>query len=1142
MFKKLLSAAAILACSVIYSGDMVFETAPALQVKYKGKTVVSSDRLLIDQKIVPLKDSRTETIKGGRVVNSFDTVDNIKFRREVALRENDSEIEITFQAFVPAYHPLTETDKDNHTRRKSLRYQLIIPADIFTGCKYTAHIGRSGKPQVISGKLDRKSNLNKSVRHISLVKDGQNLVYDANPKGVGSQGSGWHLEREGKEWIFSIALTPRFCGGTLTGKMVIMTGDENSYDKDHAYRKYSYFDRMGSEYRFVFGAEKFGKFYTQAANAVFGGKQKFGWVNTPVFKKLKFAPEGALYSAVAGSKPALFRVSGLRNGVYMMSVNTGNGSNKAVKPMTLKCNGKVIADKITVKPQSVNVIAFPVWVENGVADFEFSGNWQLSTINVQILQTAREDYTFRRGYWVSAKGPYPGALLHNEHFAKEPQFKVSIDDYPLPEQGKEMALPRKKWNYPVNHAKFATPARDWRGNAFIGSMGMPNSGRFDEITTPEDIERRASHLENEDVNSILVNGLLARHTHPASLKRVEKVIADYVKAGRKHNFKVLDHQDYSLLWDSDSGFRVMVENTHKLQHTVDGHAITRGICPVNPNALKPFREYIKNHILATGIDGIMIDETCFHGIDFCGCPACRKAFFAETNWHFPVNELSEHFRLYSKNRSDSELWRTWLLWRQKKIGDFWVGVKDVVSKINPEFVVMGYTTHYGLTSTHASHGQGNALEQLARAWDFIGTEIMSRNIYGCYRAVQSLRKAKNHYRNSFDVPVFGLVYSGGLDWNVFYFGWALNNMNCQATWETSAIPCPPGHSNYRKFTPETGNMDKVTARPVADIAMIFSNPSRDWPFMAAYPPELLGTSQVLSANHIQHEFYNESSLNPEFLSKIKVLYLNNTMAMSDESWNSVKEFVRNGGTLFVTGRTGVRTESGAYRKVTPLADFFPGLKMSNKTFTSKEFKLEGKTYKLDQAVYGAYYILPKKFKGEKLMTFVRGKNELPALIRTRYGKGTVVLTGFMFGAPSHAREAGVGAKVKFQPLKDLEELHMAVLKKCDLVPNVWNPGDLPVGVLTSVYRDGKKIMVHFLNATGSKYKPGETIPAVLKGDIFPQLEKDIVFTVPGDFKQARAASPDFAGFKALQCKRLNGELQVTLPKELLKVYTVVHLE
>ena len=85
-------------------------------------------------------------------------------------------------------------------------------------------------------------------------------------------------------------------------------------------------------------------------------------------------------------------------------------------------------------------------------------------------------------------------------------------------------------------------------------------------------------------------------------------------------------------------------------------------------------------------------------------------------------------------------------------------------------------------------------------------------------------------------------------------------------------------------------------------------------------------------------------------------------------------------------------------------------------------------------------------------------------------------------------------------------------------------------------------MVHFLNATGSRYKVGETIPAVLKGNSFPQLEKDIVFTIPGDFRKARAASPDFEGFKDLPCQRQSGQLQVTLPKELLKVYTIVHLE
>lgn len=1142
MIKEIILAAAATAGMGISAGDFSFDSSNGLQVRYKGRVVVSSDRLMFDKKVVPIKDKRSEQINGNPVVNAFDTVDDIKFRREVALRENGSEIEITFQAFVPAYHPLTESDPESHTKRKNLTYQLIIPPDVFSNSTFSAHTGRSGRSTHITGTLPKKSPRGYSVRHISLVKDGQSLVFDANPKGVGSQGQGWGLSRDGRDWVFTIAITPRFCGGTLTGKMVILTGDEKTHDLHHAHRNYRYFERLAAEHRFVFGAEKFGNFYTAAHIQPYSEKKKSGWLDNPQLTIRRFAPEGALYSAVAGKVPAVFRVGGLRNGVYLMTVNTGNGSADAVQPMSLECNGKIIADKITVKPHSVNVIAFPVWVENGVADFRFSGNWMLSTINVQILQTAREDYTFRRGYWMSSQGPYPGALLHNEHFAKEPEFKVSIDDYPLPEQGKETALPRKKWEYPFNHVKFASPQRDWRGNAYIGSMGMPNSGQFSEIVTPEIIERRVSHLEAEDVNSILVNGLLARHTHPASLPRVEKRIADYVKAGHKHNIKVLDHQDYSILWDSDSGFRVLVENTHKLQHTVDGHALTRGICPVNPDALKPYWEYIKKHIIATGIDGIMIDETCFHGIDFCGCPACRKAFFAETNWHFPVNELSPDFRLYSKDPMTSELWRTWLMWRQKKVGDFWVNIKKIASAVNPEFVVMGYTTHYGLLSTHASHGQGNAMEQLARAWDFIGTEIMTRNIYSCYRAVQSYRKAKNHFANSFNIPTFGLVYSTGLDWNIFYFGWALNNMNGQATWETSAIPCPEGYANYRKFTVENGNMNRVTAKPWADVALIFSNPSRDWPYMAAYPPELLGTSQVLSANHIQHEFYNESSLNADSLSKMKILYLNNTMALSSEHWENVKAFVRNGGTLFITGRTGVKNERGEVRSVTPIADIFPGVKLGKLSYKGNIFTFNGKKYKLKQAVNGANYILPRKFKGEVLMTFTRGKKELPALVRTNYGKGQVYLTGFMFGANSFARECGVDKPFNFAPQYDVEKLHIDILRQCGLAPNVWQFENLPAAVLTSVYRDNSKVFVHFLNATGSKFKLGEKVPAVLSGDIFPKLKKDIVFTIPGNFKRARAASPDFAGYKDLQCKQQNGALQVILPKELLKVYTVVHVE
>ena len=109
--------------------------------------------------------------------------------------------------------------------------------------------------------------------------------------------------------------------------------------------------------------------------------------------------------------------------------------------------------------------------------------------------------------------------------------------------------------------------------------------------------------------------------------------------------------------------------------------------------------------------------------------------------------------------------------------------------------------------------------------------------------------------------------------------------------------------------------------------------------------------------------------------------------------------------------------------------------------------------------------------------------------------------------------------------------------------NTWDPGDTPAAVLTNVFEVDGKLAIHFLNATGSHLKPGETIPTAMKTPVFPPLANDITFAVPRKTAKAYAVSPDYDGKRPLECKPLpNGHTQIRLPKELLKAYTIVYIE
>lgn len=1143
MLKRLgFALAATLGAWSASGGDFAILPGSTLQVEYRQRPVVVSDCFRIGDTAVALPVNRTEEIGGDTAANSFGEVGGIAFRRETVVRDGGREIEISFQAQVPAYNG--EADG------KTLSYEVVLPLSEFTGSDFVAVTGRSSKTEEIKGKITDRFNpaaLKGKIRWLALTDAKKALVFDCDPGGINAHGDYgpnaiigmWAVKRDGDHLVLSIAYAPKLFGGDMTGKLVIHAAEAGDYDRRHAHRAYSYFSPLQPDRQYVFGATKFGKNYTDAGTTAYSAEKKAGWLDNSAMTVRNFAPEGACYSAVAGAKPAIFRVSDLRSGLYLVTLTAGNGKEGEVGPWSLNCDGRNVASGLKLAPQSVTVINFPAWIEDGDAELKLEGSWQLSTLDFQLLQASPEDYTFRRGFWKSDKGPYPSVLRRSPHYAEEPAYSINLSSYPLPEEGKEAALPRKAWTEPTSHAEFQSPDRDWRGQATIGSLGPSNNGTFAEFDTPELLARRMKELGDDQINILLLNGFLSRHTYPAHLPRVEKTVTDIVNAGHARGMKILDHQDYSLLWNMDSGFRVLVENMDKLQQTIDGNLVARGFCPVNPAALDSYMDNLARYIRATGIDGIMIDETCFHGLEFCGCAACRKAFKADTDWELPANELSKDL-----NNKESALWRTWLAWRQKKVGDFWYEVKKRASAINPEFVVMGYTTHYGMTSTYGSLNQGNALEQLARTWDFIGTEIMSRNIYASYRSVQAFRKAKNQYRNSADIPVFGLVYSDGYDWNVLYFGWALNNMNGQTTWEMTGVQCPEGQSNYRRFTREKGNMNLLKAEPRADIALVFSNASRDWPRMAAYPPDVFGTSQLLSARHIQHEFLNESGLRSDALKKFKVLFLNNAMALDDAAWNGVKQFVKDGGTLYLSGRTGMADEAGTLREHFPPADFFPGLSLGQRPVKCREFVgKDGKIIKIATPVYGAEFLWQDgKPQGEVMMTAVLSpKVSVPALLRIACGKGQVYLTPFLFGNPAQALEVTSTKPMSFDPQPDAEALYYTVMETAGIIPNVWNPVAVPEAVLTSVYRDGKNTMVHFLNATGSKFKKGEIVPSVLKGNPYPAPTADIVFELPGKFTEIYAASPDFEGKKPLSGKHENGVTRVTLPKELLKVYTIVHL-
>ena len=108
---------------------------------------------------------------------------------------------------------------------------------------------------------------------------------------------------------------------------------------------------------------------------------------------------------------------------------------------------------------------------------------------------------------------------------------------------------------------------------------------------------------------------------------------------------------------------------------------------------------------------------------------------------------------------------------------------------------------------------------------------------------------------------------------------------------------------------------------------------------------------------------------------------------------------------------------------------------------------------------------------------------------------------------------------------------------------VWSV-KAPRLVLSELYRDKDGLYAaHFLNTTGTEnVKLGEVVRGI-KGEVWPAIMEDVVFTMrDGNVKTAYAVSPDFAGRKELEIKHVGSQAEITLPKELLKAYTIVYIK
>ena len=427
------------------------------------------------------------------------------------------------------------------------------------------------------------------------------------------------------------------------------------------------------------------------------------------------------------------------------------------------------------------------------------------------------------------------------------------------------------------------------------------------------------------------------------------------------------------------------------------------------------------------------------------------------------------------------LQKRWYAWRFQTVANWFVELRRHLKDLRPDLVLTMYNVYWNFMASQFSSMYSTDLLELGRAVNMMGVEALAGNTMQMSRPLFPLNRMFNVLNRLYGVPVFGFYYNP--DMTRRYFCWAMANMLGQTallgdTWRDPKVP------DFARWGASAANMRRDGAEQVCEVALLFSRHSRDWNRLTdCYVlADLFGLAQELEAMKIPYEFIGDDNVNVRDLSKYRVLALGTAQCLSDAEVAEIKAFAGRGGRVLMCPDSGTRDEFGEPRREPAFAGL-AGDPRSNVSLMPQARDFYCWLYNYGQT----FSFNPDR---EKLSDFRRTMRRL---------------------------------------LTDA---------------TVWRTQHLPEKVYSTIWRerDGA-LVVHFLNSTATDIRSGDQMPRQTPSPAWPAIEEDVRFALPAPADaRACAVSPDFEGERPLETRDAgNGLLAVSLPKELLKAYTIVRI-
>ena len=861
----------LLVCSLL-AGRGIFEVAKtgngSFLVKHRGDVLLRDIAPLVaeDGTALPLKTEDTILPDGTKVWNIWSEEYESRFRMEVVLPHAGNSVEISLLGEAPAWPKYSKRQLRMHLplgKCKNTTFKGV------TGVSRAGHAFRSG---VFDDKLEKGLLLNQLWRFLALdAGKNKKVIFDFDPIGptnpcpqypVGVIYGFGRIDYQGEALDILCGSDTKDEGGFTGAKIVLREGTIDDFSKIHVLPRYHYNQHITPLFYDSFGADKTGRHYHHLDTARFNAAAKRGWTAGSNLRKV-VGSEGALYSHVAGNDGVLkYALPG--KGLYLFCFYMGN-SNNTENRFSLGINGRVYLEKQSIPAGKIAMVTIPVWITGDSAEIKFTGDFILSTVSVQYFISEKEDYSFNRAFWFT-NGFEPANAFHSEDYQRPLKLDATVKIINMPVPGQETSHPAKELFRPVDKVDMKSPKMSWSNHINMKTVNGVR-GALSEYRDPVRMKRLIEESKKHGVNVFMISGMHGRQGFPGRLEQNAEDLMVFADAAHKAGIKVIDHHDSTFMENWEQGLRVMAERAGEMAVCYYDFAPTPHFCLSNENFTRTYRNYLRNILKVSKIDGFQIDELTYyrHG---CLCFSCREAFERDTGWQLPMNELDPRLQNYK-----SDLRKMWFAWRKCNMANWWIGLRHDVMDVAPDMFLSTYCTHREqLQSLPGINLPFDLLEQ-ARGVALFGSEVMPRNPYYNARSLFVYRKLFNMFCIGYDTPPIWVWYYTG-NWDVYYFCWAVSNMLQQSPMVDGITSRPAGGTDFLAFGAGKDNAAAQTSIHAAQAAILLHPDSRDYNTGITYEDEFGGFAQMFQNCHIPYDIIEPRALhNAKTMKNYKVLFV-----------------------------------------------------------------------------------------------------------------------------------------------------------------------------------------------------------------------------------------------------------------------------